>query len=105
MKNFQIFSGKFNESVNLLKDYIAVMGLTSRQFAALVGAGYSLGESSDCAGLFCSRQSFSTSPPAPSSSLSNAYFTDLLNNEFQEVTENGLKLYKVRNNEIQENMI
>ena len=44
------FSGKFNESVALLKDYIAVMGLSQQQFTAIVGAGYALGESSNCSG-------------------------------------------------------
>ena len=68
--------------MELLKDYISVMGLTPRQFAALLGAGYSLGQEDHCDGLFCRRNSFSQFPPQPSRLLSNAFFTDLLNHKW-----------------------
>ena len=81
----------------LVKDYIAVMGLTNKQFAALVGAGYAIGDSSNCAGLFCRRNSFHTSGSSVSSVLSNIYFKDLLSNSWQEYnsTSNGNIMYKV----------
>ena len=82
-------SGRFNESVALLKDYIAVMGLSQRQFTAIVGAGYALGDARNCSGLFCLRTSFS-SKPEPSTELTNIFFRDLLDNSFKETdTEDG----------------
>ena len=86
----------------LLKDYISVMGLTPRQFAALLGAGYLLGERGACAGLFCDRRSL-----VPSSSrgntteeeepaLTNQFFLDLLGNSFQTVdVDSGDTMYIV----------
>ena len=88
------FSGQYDESVTLLKDYISVMGLSMRHFAALMGAGYSLGQAENCDGLFCNRLSFK-SPATASSSLSNKYFTDLLNNQWSETTVSGRKMYQV----------
>ena len=90
--------GKFEESVSLVRDYIAVLGLTERQFAALLGAGYALGDSADCAGLFCRRNSFLASGSSPASVLSNVYFTDLLSHSWQEFnqTTNSQTMYKVR---------
>ena len=93
--------GRYNESVALLKDYISVMGLTPRQFAALLGAGYLLGERGACAGLFCDRRSL-----VPSSSrgntteeepvLTNQFFLDLLGNSFQTVdVDSGGTMYIV----------
>ena len=88
------FSGQFGESVTLLKDYISVMGLSMKHFAALMGAGYSLGQSENCEGLFCNRLSFK-SAATPSTSLSNKYFTDLLNNQWAKKSISGRKLYQV----------
>ena len=90
--------GKFEESLSLVRDYIAVMGLTERQFAALLGAGYALGDSISCAGLFCRRNTFLSSGFSPASVLSNVYFTDLLSHSWQEfnLTTTGQTMYKVR---------
>ena len=46
-------TGNFSDSLVRLKDYISVMGLTQREFAALLGAGHVIGEDRDCAGLYC----------------------------------------------------
>ena len=94
--------GKFEESVSLVRDYIAVLGLTERQFAALLGAGYVLGDSAGCAGLFCRRNSFLPSGSSPASVLSNVYFTDLLSHSWQEFnqTTNNQTMYKVREGEL-----
>ena len=82
--------------MELLKDYISVMGLTLRQFSALQGASYSLGQAAHCEGLFCRRNSFNpSSRPQPSSLLSNVFFTDLLNHEWQEVKTPSRKMFKV----------
>ena len=90
--------GKYEESVSLVRDYIAVMGLTERQFAAILGAGYALGDSAGCAGLFCRRNTFHSSGASPTSDLSNVYFTDLLSHNWQEFnqTTNNQTMYKVR---------
>ena len=81
--------------MELLKDYISVMGLSNKQFAALLGAGYSLGQADHCDGLFCLRNSFSQSRPQPSSLLSNVFFTDLLNHQWQPVTTTTRQMFKV----------
>ena len=47
-------AGRRGESVHLIKDYAEVMGLTNEEFAAMIGLGYSVGDTSTrCAGLFC----------------------------------------------------
>ena len=47
-------AGGRGESVHLIKDYAEVMGLTNEEFAAMIGLGYSVGDTSTrCAGLFC----------------------------------------------------
>lgn len=90
-------SGKTNETVELLKDHIAVSGLTNRQFAALLGAGYSLGQSTRCDGFFCQRNSFlATTTNSPSTQLSNVFFNDLLNNQWREHQVGDRLMYKVR---------
>ena len=98
-----LFSGKFDESVNLLKDYIAVMGLTQRQFAALLGAGYSLGDTADCSGLFCNRNSFSsnfsTLSSVPVPKLSNVFFINVLSYNWEEIKiSDNITMYQVRTN-------
>ena len=46
--------GNKGESVDLIKDYIEVMGLNQHEFIALMGVGYSIGDiSGTCQGLFC----------------------------------------------------
>jgi len=42
----------------LLNDVITTSGLTKREFTALYGGGYVIGEAEDCNGLFCLRRSF-----------------------------------------------
>ena len=46
-------SGNFSDSLVRLKDYISVMGLTQREFAALLGAGHVIGDHHHCGGLYC----------------------------------------------------
>ena len=72
------------------------MGLTDRQFAALLGAGYSLGQSGLCDGFFCQRNSFLNSTTPVSTELSNVYFTDLLDNSWEEYQAADRLMYKVR---------
>ena len=45
----------WGEAGVLVRDYAAVMGLTDREFAALVATGYAVGQANGCAGLFCRR--------------------------------------------------
>ena len=81
--------------MELLKDYISVMGLTKRQFTALVGAGYALGHSADCDGLFCQRNSFSNWRSHPPPRLSNIFFSDLLSHQWKPVSTGGRKMFQV----------
>ena len=83
----------------LLKDYISVMGLTVRQFTALMGAGYSIGHSGDCEGLFCQRNVFSETGTKPSKVLSNIFFRELLREEWEPVRRQGRDMFQVREGE------
>ena len=83
----------------LLKDYISVMGLTVRQFTALMGAGYSIGHSGDCEGLFCQRNVFSETGTKPSKVLSNIFFRELLREEWEPVRRQGRDMFQVRERE------
>ena len=81
-----------------MKDYIAVMGLSQKQFAALVGAGYAMGEARNCSGLFCMRTSFSSEiVTGPSTQITNRFFTDLIgHHSFEEtVIDGGNTMYMV----------
>jgi len=77
--------GNFSESLVQLKDYISILGLTQREFTALLGVGYAVGDSSDCDGLFCRRDSFQGTPSV-SSSLSNIFFKTLLSESWAAYT-------------------
>ena len=46
-------NGNFSDSLVRLKDYMNIMGLTQREFGALLGAGNMVGDVQDCAGLYC----------------------------------------------------
>jgi len=88
-------TGNFSESLPQLKDYISIKGLTQREFAALLGAGYSIGDSSDCDGLFCRRDSFHGAP-SMSTSLSNVFFLTLLSENWAKYTipSTGKEMYR-----------
>ena len=76
------------------------MGLSQRQFAALVGAGYAMGEARNCSGLFCMRTTFSSEiETEPATQISNIFFTDLLGHHTFEETatsDGGNTMYMVR---------
>ena len=93
--NNNLCSGQSNETVDLLKDYIHVMGLTYRQAAAILGAGYSMAQPGPCDGLFCQRNSFLNSTSSVSVNLSNVYFNDLLNHQWEEFQVADRMMYKV----------
>ena len=87
--------GNFSETLITLKDYISVMGISQKQFAALVGAGYAVGGTDNCRGLYCKRLT-KTSGDLMNKNLSNAFFTDLLDNTWEEIEVNSIKLYKAK---------
>jgi len=88
-------TGNFSETLLQFKDYITITGLTQREFTALIGAGYAVGESSDCDGLYCNRDSFEGSASV-SSTLSNIFFKNLLSEKWEEYTipSTGKQMYK-----------
>jgi len=94
---FPKISGHADESVEELKYYISLMGVSKREFAALNGIGYAIGDTADCDGLFCRRNSFYGSKSV-SQGLSNIFFLDLLSNSWQDVSvaETGKKMYKAK---------
>lgn len=92
---FPKITGNFSESLVQLKDYISIMGLTQREFAALNGVGYAVGDSSDCDGLYCQRNSFQETTSV-FSSVSNIFFQNLLSENWEEYTipSTGKQMYK-----------
>eukprot|EP00090_Calanus_glacialis_P001534 TRINITY_DN11107_c0_g1_i1.p1 TRINITY_DN11107_c0_g1~~TRINITY_DN11107_c0_g1_i1.p1 ORF type:complete len:707 (-),score=154.91 TRINITY_DN11107_c0_g1_i1:62-2182(-) len=88
-------TGNFSETLVQFKDDISITGLTQTEFTALIGAGYAVGESSDCDGLYCNRDSFQGTAPV-SSSLSNIFFKNLLSESWEEYTipSTGKQMYK-----------
>eukprot|EP00092_Neocalanus_flemingeri_P010303 GFUD01011100.1.p1 GENE.GFUD01011100.1~~GFUD01011100.1.p1 ORF type:complete len:745 (-),score=81.08 GFUD01011100.1:67-2301(-) len=104
-------TGKFTEplvqlkdSMVQLKDSIGILSLTQREFAALNGAGYAVGDLRDCDGLFCRRNSFQTAvanserPYSTTSNLSNIFFLTLLSERWDKYTipDTGKEMYKAR---------
>ena len=71
------------------------MGISQKQYAALVGAGYAVGGIDGCRGLYCKRLT-KTSGDFINANLSNAFFTDLLDNTWEEIEVNNFKLYKAK---------
>ena len=59
------------------REFMGLMGLTPREYTALHGAGYALGQTKDeCADLFCQRDS------QPNGNLSNIFFTRIIDNRW-----------------------
>ncbi|CAE8656356.1 unnamed protein product [Polarella glacialis] len=79
-----------------LVDGMKVMGLTRREFVALVGGGHTLGQ------MHASRSSFISGPWTSSPSrFNNEYFTNLLTEVYQEVSvQSGEKKYKAVGKEL-----
>ena len=77
------------------------MGLTQREFTALIGAGYSVGDSGDCDGLFCRRDSF-TGSKSVSTSLSNIFFKTLLSESWAVYTipDTGKQMFKAEGKDL-----
>jgi len=94
-------AGGFSETLIKFKDYISVMGLTQKEFAALNGAGYSIGDSFDCEGLFCRRDSF-LGASSVSSELTNEFFKTLLREtwEVYTITNSNRTMYKARGKDL-----
>jgi len=88
-------TGNFSETLVQFKDYISIMGLTQREFAALIGAGYAVGDASDCDGLYCRRDSFQGTSSV-STTLSNIFFKNLLTENWESYTVpgSGKQMYK-----------
>ena len=87
--------GNFNETIHDLHQFVQLMGLSAREYTALHGAGYTAGQSSNCAGLYCQRDEY-----ASDSILSNRFFTTLLSNEWKEHSDSltANKMYRAVDN-------
>ena len=95
-------------SVEDVHDAISISGLTTNEFVALYGAGYVIGDTKNCNGLYCLRASFvtTTTPSALMPTLSNELFT-LLFDETWDMNMNiksvfrirGISMYKARGKE------
>merc|ERR1719348_2767801 len=93
--------GNISETIEHFKDYISIMGLTQTEFTALIGAGYSVGDSGDCDGLFCRRDSF-TGSKSVSTSLSNIFFKTLLSESWAAYTipDTGKQMFKAEGKDL-----
>ena len=100
---FPIITGEFNDSTKYFHEFIDLMGMTRREYTALHGAGYSIGQDlssleSNCGGLYCKRNIVGTN-----STLSNNFFSTLLANEWEEYIDpfTGKEMYVAVNDETQ----
>merc|ERR1712080_167266 len=89
-------SGNFNETLRDLQDYLDLMTLTWREFAVINGAGYAVGATRDCSGLFCNRNSYANLKAEDEPVLSNVFFTRLLSKTWEEylIPETSRWIYK-----------
>jgi len=70
-------SGSASEDILTFKEFMGLMGLTPREYAALHGAGYALGQTKDkCSGLYCQRDA------TPIPELSNIFFKRIVNHRW-----------------------
>ena len=69
--------GNIDETGFLLKEFIKQKGLTNAEYAALHGAGYAVGQSNGCCGLYCGRNNISANI------LSNTFFQTVLSNDWK----------------------
>ena len=70
---FPRITGRFDETIHDLHEFVKLMGVTVRDYAVLHGAGYAIGQTNECAGLYCQRDNHLLDPV-----LSNCFFTVLL---------------------------
>lgn len=92
---FPLIKG-FNDSMTYFHEFIDLMGMTKREYTALHGGGYSIGQDasaleSDCGGLFCRRNPLDGS----NFELSNNFFSTILKNEWEEYVDpiTGKEMY------------
>ena len=74
-------TGQASETNLLFKEFIGLMGLTTLEYAALHGAGYAIGQPTDCVGLYCRRDT------KPIDKVSNVFFKNLIENEWERNNE------------------
>uniref|UniRef100_A0A7S3Z0B0 Plant heme peroxidase family profile domain-containing protein n=1 Tax=Lotharella globosa TaxID=91324 RepID=A0A7S3Z0B0_9EUKA len=83
-------TGTTNDTIELLGDFVNVLGLTKRQYVAIVGGAYSGGA-----------PLWSTETTDGSSTIDNTFFTNLIENEWTLTTDaNGVELYKAEGEEL-----
>merc|ERR1712099_56492 len=69
--------GEPDENITEFREFMGLMGLTPKEYAALHGAGYALGQVGECAGLFCQRD------VQPKSALSNIFFKNIVDYQWK----------------------
>jgi len=78
-------NGSASEDNLSFKEYMGLMGLTPREYAALHGAGYALGQNkAKCAGLFCQRDTTQIDK------LSNIFFKRIVNHRWHRDDSNDV---------------
>mmetsp|Transcript_23092 Transcript_23092/g.56104 ORF Transcript_23092/g.56104 Transcript_23092/m.56104 type:complete len:700 (+) Transcript_23092:60-2159(+) len=85
-----------SDSMVMLRNSIKIMGLTDREFVALMGAGHSVGAMHE------DRSGFQGSWTANPAELSNDYFKNLLFEDYEEfvVEKTGKKQYKAKGKDL-----
>ena len=95
-----LINGDSEDTNILLRESINLSGLSLREYSALYGAGYIIGDMEDCEGLYCRRDSHVNSRRTPKQ-LSNEFFTTIVSEEGWESYEaNGKSLLKAKGKDI-----
>jgi hypothetical protein len=85
----------------LLRESIKLSGLSLHEYIALYGAGYVIGDVSDCEGLYCRRNSHVASSHKSSNELSNIFFKTIVSEEVWEEHEaSGKLLFKAKGKDL-----
>ena len=93
-------NGDQEDTNTLLRESINLSGLTLREYTALYGAGYIIGDMQDCAGLYCRRDSHMNVHRAPKQ-LSNEFFKTIVSEEnWEEYKIDEKNLFKAKGKDL-----
>eukprot|EP00092_Neocalanus_flemingeri_P034517 GFUD01037532.1.p1 GENE.GFUD01037532.1~~GFUD01037532.1.p1 ORF type:complete len:735 (-),score=126.35 GFUD01037532.1:88-2292(-) len=99
-------TGDFHDSLPQFKEFIKLLGLTQNEFAVINAAGYAIGDTNSCDGLFCKRdfkETVSAIKDAKYNIISNIFFKILEQEKWSEYTVQDpfpKKLYKANGSPI-----
>ena len=93
-------NGHSEDTNTLLRETINLSGLSLREYAALYGAGYIIGDVKECAGLYCRRDSHLNYHKS-SNQLSNEFFKNIVSEDiWMDVKSNESSLFRAKEKDI-----